>query len=183
MYVWLGKRLHVWRTSAYLVLQKYAGLQLFLFRYWAFYWYGRDLLRKKQPQPVRRCRIVETRLNVRECGSRRPCGNNFIHSPLGSESKTQGTKPGKSFQNEHVQNQIIHSEVCIKGFAGILHGGQIAPGSSLPHGEFFQSTRLINGSIQKITGAISPAVDLSIFVNDCTGALSLCFSWNLIRLL
>lgn len=177
------KKLHVWWTSVSLVLQKYAGLQLFLFRYWAFYLYGCDLLRKKQPQPLCPCRIVEIRLDVRECGSRRPYGNNFIRSPLGSESKTQGTKLGKSFQNEHVKNRIIHSEVCIKGFAGILHGGKIALGSSLPHGEFFQSTRLISGSIQKIMGAISPPINLSIFINDCASALSLCFSWNLIRLL
>lgn len=133
VWVWLGKRLHVWRTSVSVVLQKYAGLKLFL--YWAFYLYNRDLLRKKQPQPVRRCRIVGSHIKTASmCVSAGLAAHvETISSAhlLVQSPKHRGLNRGKSFQNEHVKNRIIHSEVCIKGFAGILHGGQIALGRSL----------------------------------------------------
>lgn len=78
-----------------------------------------------------------------------------IRSPLGSESKNRWEKKNrKSFKNERVKNRIIHSQVCIKGFTGILRSGQIARGSSTSWGNL--SKRWLNQTIDPESCARRP---------------------------
>ena len=96
----------------------------------------------------------------------------FILSPLGSESKIRANKAGESFQNEHVKNRVIHSEVCIKGFTGILRRGQIARGSSTSWSSL--SKRWLHCAIDPVNNGRHSRG--SVCFRECAGELSLCSS-------